>query len=92
MRRERPEYFRRINELKIGEKTYQAYGNFQLLDCPFKEQVVVHRADSAEERERKLQEWLYTASNGGVLVSPFISKAEREVRNEAEKVAVVLYL
>lgn len=85
VRRERQEYFRRINELKIGEKTYQAYGNFQLLDCPFKEQVVVHRADSAEERDRKLQEWLYTASNGGVLVSPFISKAEREVRNEAEK-------
>ena len=46
---------------------------------------MVHRADSAEERDRKLQEWLYTASNGGVLVSPFISKAEREVRNEAEK-------
>lgn len=85
VRRERPEYFRRINELKIGEKTYQAYGNFQLLDCPFKEQVVVHRVDSSEERERMLQEWLYTASNGGVLVSPFISKAEREVRNEAEK-------
>ena len=44
VRREHPEYFRRVNRLKIGDKTYQAYGNIQLLDCPFKEAVVIHRA------------------------------------------------
>lgn len=42
VRRARPEFFRRVNELRIGEGTYRAYGNFQLLECPFKEQVVVH--------------------------------------------------
>ena len=84
MRKSHPEYFRRINALKIGGNSYQAYGNFQLLDCPFKEQVVIHRADTADERERKRQLWTYTAANGGVLVSPFISKAEKEVRSDAE--------
>lgn len=85
VRRTHPEFFRRVNELRIGEQTYQAYGNFQLLDCPFKEQVIVHRSDSPEKRRRNREQWLYTASNGGVLVSPFISQAEKAIRVEAEK-------
>ena len=84
VRRAHPEFFRRVNALRIGEKTYQAYGNFQLLDCPFKEQVIVHRADSSEKRRCNREQLLYTASNGGVLVSPFISQAEKAVRAEAE--------
>lgn len=85
VRRGHPEYFRRVNELRIGEKTYQAYGNFQLLDCPFKEQVVIHRADTETTRRHNRQSWLYTAANRGVLVSPFISPAEKEIRLEAEE-------
>lgn len=84
VRRAHPEFFRRVNRLKIGEKYYQAYGNFQLLECPFKEQVVVHRADTPEVRERNRQGWLYAAANGGVLVSPFISQAEKAIRTEAD--------
>lgn len=79
-----PQFFRRVDTLNVNGKAYQAYGNVQLMDNPFKEQVVVHRADTAEQRERHRQEWLYTACNGGVLVSPFISGAERAVRAEAE--------
>lgn len=86
VRRERPEFFRRVNKLDIAGRTYQGYGNFQLLDCPFKEQVVVHRAYTPEVRRRHRQQWLYTASNGGVLVSPFISADERAIRAEAEGV------
>lgn len=85
VRRARPEFFRRVNALEIGGKTFQAYGNFQLLDCPFKEQVIVHRADSSETRQKNREQWLYTAANGGVLVSPFISPAEKEIRKEAEE-------
>lgn len=85
VRRARPEFFRRVNALEIGGKTFQAYGNFQLLDCPFKEQVIVHRADSSETRLKNREQWLYTAANGGVLVSPFISPAEKEIRKEAEE-------
>lgn len=86
VRRAHPEFFRRVDTLKIGEGTYQAYGNTQLLECPFREQVVVHRADTQQTRQRHREEWLYTAANGGVLVSPFISPAEKAVRLEAEEV------
>lgn len=85
VRRARPEFFRRVNALEIGGRTFQAYGNFQLLDCPFKEQVIVHRADSSETRQKNREQWLYTAANSGVLVSPFISPAEKEIRKEAEE-------
>lgn len=84
VRRAFPDFFRRVNGLRIGDSSYQAYGNIHLIDCPFKEQVVVHRADSAEQREEHRRQWLYTAANGGVLVSPFISPAEKAIRSEAE--------
>lgn len=84
VRKAHPEFFRRVNALKIGDKTYQAYGNFQLLDCPFREQVVIHRADTPFQRESNTRQWLYIAANGGVLISPFISRAEKAVRSEAE--------
>lgn len=84
VRRAYPDYFQRVNRIELDGKPYQAYGNLHLLDNPFKEQVVIHRADSHDELARKTERWLYTAANGGVLVSPFISKAEKEVRTEAE--------
>lgn len=83
-RRAHPDYFNRVNELMICGRPCHAYGNMQLLRNPFKEQVVVHRADTLLERESNRERWLYTASNGGVLVSPFISAAEKAVRTEAE--------
>lgn len=86
VRHAHPEFFRRVNELKIGERTYQDYGNFQLLDNPFKEQVIVHRADTPETRRHNRESWLHTAANGGVLVSPFISPYEKAIRAEAEEV------
>lgn len=85
VRRVFPEYFRRVNRLRLAGGVYSAYGNFQLLECPFKEQVVVHRADSEEVRAANREQWLYTASNGGVLVSPFISPAEKAIRAEADE-------
>lgn len=69
----------------IEPVTFQAYGNLQLLANPFKEQVVVHRADSPDIRRRNEARWLHCAFNGGVLVSPFISPAEKAVRAEAEE-------
>ena len=84
VRRANPDFFRRVNTLRIGDKTYQAYGNMQLLESPFREQVVVHRAGSGAKRNADRALWLYTAANGGVLVSPFISPAEKAIRTEAE--------
>lgn len=85
VRRMYPEFFKRVYNVTIGGKKYQTYGNQFLLRNPFKEQVVVHRADGVEVRERMREMWLYAAANGGVLVSPFISPAEKEIRAAAEE-------
>lgn len=79
-----PDFFRRTAEIRIGGNRCSAYGNMQLLSNPFKSQVIVHRADSNAEFARKKAKWLHIAANSGVLVSPFISKREKEVRTEAE--------
>lgn len=85
VRRAHPDFFRRINRLKIGDRCYQAYGNLHLMDNPFKEQVIIHRSDTPETLKHKREVWLYTAANGGVLVSPFISSAEKAIRTEADE-------
>lgn len=79
-----PGFFERRGNIRIGDLDCQAYGNLQLLSNPFKDAVVIHRADSAEKREKNRQIWLHTAANGGVLVSPFISSHEKAIRREAE--------
>lgn len=84
IRRRVPDFFLRRNQLKISNVVCQAYGNIQLLANPFMEQVIVHRAETDEQFEHHKEEWLYNAANGGVLVSPFISKREKLVKTEAE--------
>ncbi len=84
IRKANPDFFQRKNLLNIAGITCQAFGNIQLIDNPFKDQVVVHRADGEETFSQKKDAWLYTAANGGVLISPFISKREKEIRQEAE--------
>lgn len=85
VRRAHPDFFRRINRLKIGDRYYQAYGNIHLMDNPFKEQVIIHRNDTPETLKYNRELWLYTAANRGVLVSPFISPVEKAIRAEAEE-------
>ncbi len=85
VRREYPDFFERRNEVVVDGLDCRAYGNIQLLDNPFKEQVVVHRADNEDTFARNRDMWLHTAANGGVLVSPFISKREKEIRRLAEE-------
>lgn len=85
VRRANPDYFRWTERVVIGGGSYNAYGNLHLLENPFMEQVVVHRADSPSKKNFNRQRWLHVAANGGVLVSPFISPAEKEVRKEAER-------
>lgn len=80
-----PDFFRRVRNITINGRRCQSYGNQFLLRCPFKEQVVVHRADDEATRRVMRERWLYAAANGGVLVSPFISPAEKAVRAEAEE-------
>ncbi|MDE6011092.1 MAG: hypothetical protein K2F87_06590 [Muribaculaceae bacterium] len=81
-----PDFFRRINNVEIYGRLWQAYGNLQLLDNPFKAPVVIHRADSEALKNVKRNRWKHLAENGGVLISPFISPEEKEVRRQCEAV------
>ncbi len=84
-RRQNPLFFQRVNNIKIKGTLWQAYGNLQLLSNPFKGPVVIHRADSEATLCAKHRRWKHLSENGGVLVSPFISQAEKEVRRECEE-------
>lgn len=84
VRRANPDFFSRINRIDIGGTQCQAYGNLHLLANPFKEQVIIHRADTPGQREAMRSIWLHCGVNNGILVSPFISPAEKAIRNEAE--------
>ena len=78
-----PELFRRFNHLQAGNREFAAYGNIFLLRDFDRQQVVVHRADSAQTRSEHMAQWMRCAASGGVLVSPFISPDEREIYKQA---------
>lgn len=86
IRKANPDFFTRRNNIRIAETPCTAYGNLHLLDNPFKDQVIVHRADTLEQFQHNRDRWLYNAANGGVLVSPFISRPEKSIRAEAETI------
>lgn len=84
MRQQFPQFFQRVRKLKIGDKEYEAFGNFSLFRNPDKEAVNISRKFTAEEKAQKKACWLNSAAKGTVLVSPFISKEEKSIRAEAE--------
>lgn len=92
VRRRFPEYFRKVNDLRIGGRLYQAYGNLFLLRNPFIDAVIIHRRYTSRECDRYREEWLHTAVNGGVLVSAFVSPLEKDVRREAEEAGAKIIL
>lgn len=83
VKRAMPDLFRRHNHLMIDDMEFAAYGNIFLLRDFDKMNVVVHRADTPESRRENERKWLACARNGGVLVSPFISPAEKQIREMA---------
>ncbi len=86
MRQQFPQFFQRAKKLAIGGADYEAYGNLFLFRNPDKEAVKISRRFTPEETARRKAAWLSSASKGTILVSPFISKKEKEVRAEAEAV------
>lgn len=84
VRHMRPEFFRKERLLIAGSREVQAYGNLFHYRNPFKYGLVVHRSDSEAVFRQKLEECLYFADNGGVVVSAFISPREKEIRREIE--------
>lgn len=92
MRQQFPQFFRRIRKLRIGEKEFEAYGNLFLLRNPDKEAVKISRKFTFAEKEQKKTAWLSATSKGTILVSPFISPAEKAIRVEAEALGAKIIL
>lgn len=86
VRKLHPEFFQKQRNIYIDRQEMQAYGNLFLLRNPFKTALIVHRSDNEEIFNRKKEECIYTATNGGVVVSAFISPKEKEIRREIESV------
>lgn len=88
-----PSFFRKVCRLEIGGSMFDAYGNLDLLYEPVKSPLIISRRYSESERKEYEEEWAETARCGGVLVSPFISSAEKEKRNELlEQGASVIHI
>lgn len=79
-----PGFFQRINRIEINGSLWQAYGNIHLLANPFKASVIIHRADTESVIADKYRQWKHLTENGGVLISPFISPTEKDVRRQCE--------
>lgn len=84
VRRYFPQYFFHNTALCLGGKDLGLYGNIFLLDNPVKSAVKIsrvrERTQCLAEREK---EWGEVIRCGGVLVSPFINKWEREYMQRA---------
>lgn len=83
LRRMNPELFSRQNEIAIGGRSLHSFGNYLLLDHPVIEAVRVSSKFSAEELENRKRDWAEAIRQNGVLVSPFISPAEKTIRDLA---------
>lgn len=85
VRKMHPEFFRKVRNIHIDNREIQAYGNLFHLRNPFKYPLVIHRSDTDQTFKRKLEDCLYYAANGGIIVSAFISPREKEIRRKAEE-------
>lgn len=92
MRRQFPQFFQTARHLNLLGHQLQGYGNFFLLRNPDKHAVKVSRTFSAEEKKNKIAKWLDNAGRGSVLVSPFISREEKSIRDKAEKLSAKIIL
>jgi hypothetical protein len=82
-----PNRFRKIFDFKAGKQghSYTAIGNTFLITYPERVQVRCHRNLSAEEIQAEVEHYMSLARGGAVLVSPFISSAEKAVYEAAYK-------
>lgn len=65
----------------MNGRRYHTYGNIHLLEDYDIANVKISHNDSTELLREKKLKWKRTVENSGVLTSPFISAAEKRVRN-----------
>lgn len=83
MKRERPDLFRVQRGLTVGGMQFSAIGNRFLLQRPVRLQVQCSRRLTDDEIAKQQTWWLSQARSGAVLVSPCISKGEKQVMRAA---------
>lgn len=76
-----PDRLRKVYDFTAGTKghRYTAVGNTFLVTYPERLQVHCHRNLTAEQIQQEVEKYLKEAHRGTVLVSPFISPAEKAV-------------
>lgn len=85
MRIQFPMFFQRARGIEIGGKKYEAYGNLFLLRNPDMMQVQIHRNRTEEWLQNYRKISLHAAMKGTVMVSPFISREEKNIRSMVEE-------
>lgn len=80
MRRHHAQYFHATKGVRVGRFTLNAVGNLLLLDNPM-HVVHVRRRFTESERRRYMNDCVLAARQGKVLISPFISEYEKQVRD-----------
>ena len=83
MKREQPDLFRIQRDLMVAGQQFSAIGNRFLLERPVRLQVQCSRSLTDEQIAEKQAWWLGQARSGAVLVSPCISKGEKQVMRAA---------
>lgn len=78
-----PEYFTRVNSFLLNGKKVSLYGNLFLLNHPIKTVVRFSRRFTPEQLRKNKDAYEETIRSCGVLVSPFIHKEEKAVKEEA---------
>jgi len=82
-----PDRLRKVYEFSAGKKGHQytAYGNTFLVTYPERLQVRCHRNLTEEQIQAEVAAYLKEARRGTVLISPFISPAEKAVYDAGYK-------
>lgn len=83
MKREHPDLFRVQRGLMVAGQQFSAIGNRFLLQRPVRLQVQCSRRLTDEEIAQRVSWFLTQARSGAVLVSPCISKGEKQVMRAA---------
>ena len=83
IKRQCPEYFTILHQVRLMDLECQMVGNRFLLDIPERAAVIVHRAYSDADFEHYRQQWLALGEAGGVLISAAIAPREKAVMREA---------
>ena len=83
MKREQPDLFRIQRDLIVAGQQFSGIGNRFLLQRPMRLQVQCSRSLTDEQIAEKRDWWLAQARSGAVLVSPCISKGEKQVMRAA---------